>query len=523
MFPAIRHLRRLNEIAATLARHDALFLLDELPLPPAALMAWRTYAALPRRPESVGQSPGVRLANACVALGPTFIKLGQLLSVRPDVVGADIAADLGRLRDRLPPFPFTDARAQIEAELGQPLEILFQSVEPQPVAAASIAQVHFAVTSDGRPVAIKLLRPDVEATFRRDLDLFEWLAGLAERLAPRLRRLRPLSVVATLRESVMLELDLRLEAAAAAELAENFADDDDFRVPVVDWQRTAKRVMTMERIDGTTVDDVASLAAAGHDLRELSAKVIRTFLKQAMQHGFFHADLHHGNLFVDRAGRLVAVDFGIMGRLDQATRRFMAEMLHGFLTGDYVKVAEVHFAAGYVPRDKSVPLFAQAARAIGEPILGRPVTEISVGRLLGQLFEVTELFGMRTQPHLLLLQKTMVTVEGVARTLDPQVNFWVVSRPVVESWMGDLVGPAAIKEWVAQGRMMLRRLPVLVERLDQVDRLIGENGGLRLDDDSTRRLAQALADANRGQRWMGWTIVVLVTIVLIMTACAYWA
>lgn len=522
MIPAIRHLRRLNEIAATLARHDALFLLDELPLPPAVLMAWRIFAALPRRPESVGHSPGVRLANACMALGPTFIKLGQLLSVRPDVVGPDVATALGRLRDRLPPFPFADARALIEAELGQPLEAIFQSVDPEPVAAASIAQVHFAITSDGRPVAIKLLRPGVEATFRRDLDLFEWLAGLAERLAPRLRRLRPLSVVATLRESVMLELDLRLEASAAAELAANFADDDDFRVPQVDWQRTARRVMTMERIEGLPVDDIAGLAAAGHDLRDLSAKVIRAFLRQAMQHGFFHADLHHGNLFVDRAGRLVAVDFGIMGRLDQATRRFMAEMLHGFLTGDYVKVAEVHFAAGYVPRDKSVPLFAQAARAIGEPILGRPVTEISVGRLLGQLFEVTELFGMRTQPHLLLLQKTMVTVEGVARSLDPQVNFWVVSRPVVESWMGDLVGPAVIKDWLAQGRRLIRRLPALAERLDQVERLIGEGGGLRLDDDSTRRLAQAMADANRSQRWMGWAIVILLAIVLAMTIHTYW-
>lgn len=523
MIPAIRHLRRLNEIAATLARHDALFLLDELPLPPAVLMAWRAYAALPRRPESVGHPPGVRLANACMALGPTFIKLGQLLSVRPDVVGAEVAAALGRLRDRLPPFPFADAQLLIESELGQPLDALFLSVDRQPVAAASIAQVHFAVTADGRPVAIKLLRPGVEATFRRDLDLFEWLAGLAERLAPRLRRLRPLSVVATLRESVMLELDLRLEAAAAAELAENFAADDDFRVPLVDWQRTAKRVMTMERIDGLPVDDIAGLAAAGHDLQELSAKVIRSFLKQAMQDGFFHADLHHGNLFVDRNGRLVAVDFGIMGRLDQATRRFMAEMLHGFLTGDYVKVAEVHFAAGYVPPDRSVPLFAQAARAIGEPILGRPVTEISVGRLLGQLFEVTELFGMRTQPHLLLLQKTMVTVEGVARSLDPQVNFWEVSRPVVESWMGDLVGPGAVKEWVGYGRRLVRRLPMLVERLDQIDRLIGENGGVRLDDDSTRRLAQAIADANRGQRWMGWAIVVLLMTVLVMTVYAYWS
>lgn len=522
MLTDLRHLLRLFAIGRCFARQDALFLLREAPMGAGARGMLGLFQALfgRRRPEL---REGERLAAALSELGPSFIKLGQVLSVRPDLVGTALAEDLGRLRDKLPPFSWAEARAVIEAELGTPVETLFSHIETEPVAAASVAQVHLAETSDGRAVAVKVLRPGVEAAFARDLALFAWLAEAAERHVADMERLRPRDVVASLRDWVAIELDLRLEAAAAGELRDNFRDDPDVLVPAVDWQRTARRVMTVERIEGLPVEDRAALQEAGLDLHDLAGRVIRVFLKQALRDGYFHADMHHGNLFVSRpdgtaaggttaGGRLELVDFGIMGRLDMKTRRFMAEMLGAFLTGNWRRAAEVHFEAGYVPADRDVNAFAQACRSIGEPILDRPVTEISIGRLLAQLFQITETFGMRTQTHLLLLQKTMVTVEGVARSLDPEINFWEVARPVIEDWARENMGPAArLREMADSLTNTLRRLPAILDGLEALAQTgataAPAAGGLVLSVKSVTRLAEAQAAATaKRQRPLLWSL-----------------
>jgi ubiquinone biosynthesis protein len=485
---ATRHSLRLLAIMRTLAVHDALFPLATVASPGTVRILTRCFA-LGRSDKRPTRRPGERLAAAFHALGPSFIKLGQALSVRADLVGAEIADDLGKLRDRLPPFASAAARATIEAELGQPIERLFRHFENQPAAAASIAQVHFAETPDGTEVAVKVLRPGIEVAFRHDLALMAWLAQAAERFQPALRRLRPVKVVETLAAAVEIEIDLRLEAAAAGELADCMAGEAGFRVPKVDWQRTARRVLTVGRVRGVPVDDRETLIAAGHDTKRLAEKVIQVFLRQVLHHGFFHADMHQGNLFVEADGALAAVDFGIMGRVDRPTRLFMAEMLHAFLTGDWRRAAEVHFAAGYVPASQSVEGFAQACRAIGEPILGRPVNEISIGRLLAQLFQVTETFAMQTQPQLLLLQKTMVTVEGVARAIDPTVNFWDAARPSIAEWVTENLGPEArLRDAALEAGRILRQLPTLAHSLERAADVLGDDG-LRLAPDSVRQLA----------------------------------
>jgi ubiquinone biosynthesis protein len=458
---SVRNLARLVRICLTLARHDALFPLDAVPTAAPFLRFGHLFA---RRRSPVWPRPGQRLAAAFNELGPSFIKLGQLLSTRADLLGEEITVDLASLQDRLPPFSGAEARALIEAEFACPLDALFASFDETAIAAASIAQVHFARTAEGRNVAVKVLRPGIAAAFARDLDLFLWLAGLAERLQPALRRLKPVEVVQTLTEVVRIEMDLRLEAAAAAELAENFAGDPNFRVPRVDWQRTRRTVLTLERINGIHIDDRATMLAAGHRIEDVLGKAAAAFFNQVFRDGFFHADLHPGNMFLDTDGAIVVVDFGIMGRLDRATRFFLADMLIGFLSGDYRRVAEVHFAAGYVPPRRSVDAFTQACRSIGEPILGRPLQEISIARLLAQLFEITEQFEMETQPQLLLLQKTMVVIEGVGRRLDPEINIWTLARPLIEGWMRDNRGPEA------SARLGLETLVDLAERVPRLVR-----------------------------------------------------
>lgn len=444
-----------------LARHDALWPLRAVP---AAGPFVRFSQLFARRKAPLQPRPGERLAAAFEELGPSFVKLGQLLSTRPDLLGEELAVDLASLQDRLPPFPGSEAQALIEAEFGSRLDAFFCSFDPVAIAAASIAQVHFARTVEGREVAVKVLRPGIAEAFARDLDLFLWLADLAERLQPALRRLKPVEVVQTLAEVVRVEMDLRLEAAAAAELAENFAGDPDFRVPRVDWLRTGRTVLTLERINGIHIDDPAAILAAGHRIEDLLKKAATAFFNQVFRDGFFHADLHPGNMFVDADGAIAVVDFGIMGRLDRATRFYLADMLIGFLSGDYRRVAEVHFAAGYIPPSRSLDAFTQACRSIGEPILGRPLQDISIARLLAQLFEITEQFAMETQPQLLLLQKTMVVIEGVGRRLDPQINIWTLARPLIEDWMRENRGPEA------RARMGLETLADLAERVPRLVR-----------------------------------------------------
>ena len=486
---ATRNLARLIQIAWTLARHDALFWLDGL-IAPGPVRAIRRLGR--SDVDSMGRRPGERLALALKALGPSFVKLGQTLATRADLLGEEVAADLSRLQDRLPPFPSDEAHAIVESEFGRPLGDLFASFDDKPVAAASIAQVHFAITAEGEPVAVKILRPGIVGAFARDLDLFLWLADLAERVQPGLSRLRPVEVVRTLADTVRFEMDLRFEAAAASELGENFAADTDFRVPRVDWTRTSRSVLTLERVAGIRVDDREALIAAGHDMDEILAKAARTFFNQVFRDGFFHADMHPGNLFIEASGGIVAVDFGIMGRLDRRTRTFLADMLVGFLSGDYRRVAEVHFAAGYVPARHSVDAFTQACRSIGQPIFGRPLHEISVARLLAQLFQITEQFEMETQPQLLLLQKTMVVVEGIGRRLDPTVNMWTLAQPLIEEWMRANRGPEArLVETEQATASLFERLPSLVDDLSKLVDHMSHGGGVRLHAETVDAIATA--------------------------------
>jgi ubiquinone biosynthesis protein len=407
------------------------------------------------------------ILRAVTALGPAYIKFGQLLSTRPDIVGPDLARELTVLQDRLPPFPLEAARATVAHELGVPVDRVFANFEP-PVAAASLAQVHRATLRDGgQVVAVKVLRPGIERAFMRDVDAFHFAATLIELLAPFARRLRPRAVINHFESVVLGELDLRMEAAAADEFGANAAHDPGFRVPAVVWNASGRRVMTLEWVSGIPLGNVEALSARGVDLVRLSERVIQTFLTHALRDGYFHADMHQGNLKLGPDGALVALDFGIMGRIDAYTRRVYAEILIGFLHRDYRRVAEVHFEAGYVPPDRDPAAFAQALRSVGEPIFGQDATRISMARLLAHLFEVTERFGMRTRTELILLQRTMVVVEGVARSLNPAMNMWETSRPVVTGYIRDNLGPAAVaREVAATARILARigpRLPQLAE------------------------------------------------------------
>ncbi len=405
--------------------------------------------------------------RALTALGPAYIKLGQVLSTRPDVVGNEMATELRVLQDKLPPFSTETAKAEIEAELGVDVTTAFSEFS-EPVAAASIAQVHRArLAETGEEVAVKVLRPGIERAFRKDVDAFYFAASAIEFLSPASRRLRPSDVIEHFDGIVTGELDLRLESASASEFAANTAQDTGFQVPQVKWEYSARRVMTLDWAEGASLGDNDALDAAGHDRHALGARVLGLFLNHALRDGYFHGDMHQGNLKVAANGDIIAYDFGIMGHIDEYTRRVYAEILYGFINRDYQRVAEVHFEAGYVPADQDVDAFARALRAVGEPIFGMDATRISMGRLLNYLFEVTERFGMETRTELILLQRTMVVVEGVARSLDPRVNIWDVAEPVVADYIRGSIGPRAVLSDLAKTvRVMSRfgpRLPGIVE------------------------------------------------------------
>ena len=407
------------------------------------------------------------VTRALTALGPAYIKFGQIMSTRPDVVGAELAMQMRVLQDKLPPFPRAQALRLVRDELEVPVDQVFSEFS-EPIAAASIAQVHRArLAQTGEEVAVKVLRPGIEKAFQKDIDAFYFAAWLIETLSPSSRRLRPRDVIAHFESVVHGELDLRLESSAAAEFAANTAKDDGFRVPAVQWFLSSRRVMTLGWVEGIPSGDVAAIDAAGHDRAALGQRVLTLFLSHALRDGYFHADMHQGNLKIGPDGDIVALDFGIMGRIDEYTRRAYAEILFGFIRKDYRRVAEVHFEAGYVPPDRDVDEFARALRSVGEPIFGMDADQISMGRLLSYLFEVTERFGMETRTELILLQRTMVVVEGVARSLNPQINIWRVAQPVVEAYIRDNVGPRALAGDLAKTARVLARfgpkLPQMVE------------------------------------------------------------
>ena len=456
------HIRRLLGWGRTLARHGALRGIESDPNTPAPV---RTLCKVARFGTIQPRTPDY--AGAFRAIGPAAIKLGQTLATRPDLVGEEAAHNLLALQDQLPPVDFALIRAEIERSFEKPLEALFSSFDPVPVGAASVAQVHRAVTTEGRKVAVKILRPGVREKFARDIDTYEWAAAHLEGLGGEASRLRPRMVIANFKRWTVRELDLRREAASASELAETMRAHAGYRVPAIDWDRTNGRVMTLDWIDGVKISDTAALDAAGHDRKALAQRLVLAFLTQAINGGYFHADMHQGNLFVEPDGTIVAIDFGIMGRIDRRARQWLAEILYGLTTGNYRRVAEIHFEAQYVPSYHSVDEFATALRAVGEPMRGKPVSELSVGQMLDGLFAITRDFDMQTQPHLLLLQKTMVMVEGIATQLDPEINMWETSAPFVRAWVRDELGPeAAIADRVREDTQTLLRIPDLIRRIE---------------------------------------------------------
>lgn len=456
------HVWRLLRWGRILARHGALKGIEHDPNTPAAV---RRLVRLARVGARVPKVP--RYADAFQAIGPAAIKLGQTLATRPDIVGEDAARDLLRLQDQLPAVPFETIHAAITASYGRDPATMFARIEETPVGAASIAQVHRAVTTDGRQVAVKVLRPGVEEDFARAIDTYQWAAAQLEHLSPEAKRLRPRLTIENFRRWTLRELNFRREAASASELAESMTAEPDFVVPAVDWARSTAKVLTIEWIDGIKLSDRPALLAAGYDLPKLAQLLVRAFLRQAIAEGFFHADMHQGNLFALPGDKIAAIDFGIMGRIDRRARVWLAEILYGLITGNYKRVAEIHFEAGYVPAHHNVAEFATALRAVGEPMRGLPVKDMSIGMMLDGLFSITRDFDMVTQPHLLLLQKTMVMVEGVATSLDPNINLWDSAAPFVREWIRTELGPeAAIADRLILDFRTLAGIPELVRRIE---------------------------------------------------------
>ena len=462
MTTAIVHVWRLLKWGRTLARHGALTGIERDPLTPPFV---RRLARVARFGASMPDDPDY--SAALQAIGPAAIKLGQALATRPDLVGDTAATNLLQLQDSLPPEPFPAIKAAIEAALGAPLETLFSKFDEVPVGAASIAQVHHATTTEGREVAVKVLRPGIEDKFAQAIETYQWAALHVERAGGEFERLRPRLVVEHFKQWTRRELDLQREGASASELRENMVAEPGFHVPEIDWSRTARRVLTLEWLDGIKLSHRDRLIAAGHDPKALAAILVRAFLRQAVVDGYFHADLHQGNLFALADGRIAAVDFGIMGRIDRRARMWLAEILYGLITGNYARVAEIHFEAQYVPPHHNVREFATALRAVGEPIRGLPVKQISVGRMLESLFAITRDFDMPTQPHLLLLQKTMVMEEGVATALDPDINMWETAEPFLKEWLRSELGPETYyADKIVDTVRALKLIPDLIRRID---------------------------------------------------------
>jgi ubiquinone biosynthesis protein len=456
------HVWRLLKWGRTLARHGALRAIEADRNTPKAVKRLCRVARFgtvqPKQPDYAG---------AFKAIGPAAIKLGQTLATRPDIIGDEAAHNLLSLQDQLPPAPFDAVYAEINTSLNKPASELFASIDPIAVGSASIAQVHRAVTSDGRDVAVKILRPGIREQFARDIDTYEWAAAHLEAFGGEAARLRPQLVIANLKRWTLRELDLRREAASASELKETMVAASGYDIPAIDWDRTSGRVMTLDWVDGIKISNIDALKAAGHDLNLLSEKLVLTFLRQAISEGYFHADMHQGNLFVKADGTIVAIDFGIMGRINRQARFWLAEILYGLTTGNYKRVAEIHFEAQYVPSYHNVDEFATALRAVGEPTRGKPVSELSVGQMLDSLFAITRDFDMQTQPHLLLLQKTMVMVEGIATSLNPSINMWDVAAPFVRDWIRGELGPEAmIAEGLKKQAETIKLIPDLIRRLD---------------------------------------------------------
>ena len=470
----IKRLIQLIKIARKLASSGALDTINQLYKLPLILKIFFDLISIGSHKKKFNQikSSGEKLCDALEGMGTTFIKLGQFLATRPDIIGNKLANDLEKLQDKLPPFDFEEAKRILRKEVGEDQFVKIIDIS-KPIAAASIAQVHLAkikIDNKERDVAIKILRPNIEKIFNEELDALMLFAYIIENTLKKTRRLKLIEVVHLLREITNIEMDLRFEAAAANELFENTKNDNGFKVPQIYWQYTSKRILTLDKVNGVSIRNHIALKENNIELKNIAENLIQHFLRQAVRDGFFHADMHEGNLFVDKDANIVPVDFGIMGRLDKHNKKYLAEILYGFIKRDYVKVAEVHFQAGLVPNTASKEEFAQALRSVGEPIFGQNIKDISGGNLLSQLFEITEKFNMATQTQLLLLQKTMVVVEGVARKLYPATTIWNVSKPILENWLEELKGPkATISSAIDTSGELLKRIPDLPGFMDKAN------------------------------------------------------
>jgi ubiquinone biosynthesis protein len=470
----LKSLIQLFIIARKLAVSGAVKTINEIYDIPFAIKIFFELFAIGAKKKSLNNNkkPGEKLCDALEEMGTTFIKLGQFLATRPDIIGEALADDLVKLQDRLPAFELHDAKKILKKEIGENLYSNIQDIS-EPIAAASIAQVHLAkieIENQTRLVAIKILRPEIEKKFNEELDALMLFAYIIENTFSKTKRLKLVEVVHLLREITNIEMDLRFEAAAANELYENTKNDIGFNVPKIYWNYTTKKILTLDKVDGISIREQKLLEESGVNLKLLAENLIQHFLKQAVRDGFFHGDMHQGNLFVDFKGNIIPVDFGIMGRLDKNNRKYLAEILYGFIQRDYTKVAEVHFQAGLVPQSTSKEEFAQALRSVGEPIFGQSIKDISGGNLLSQLFEITEKFNMQTQTPLLLLQKTMVVVEGVARKLSPDTNIWEVSRPILEDWIKNVKGPkATFDSAINTSSEILKRIPDFPNFMDKAN------------------------------------------------------
>ncbi len=461
----VRESLRVAHIAWVLVRHG----LDEFILAAHLFRPIRFFRFL--SPFYWGSKPprGVRIRRALEDLGPIYVKFGQILSTRRDLLPDDIALELVKLQDQVPPFPGAQARQIVEKALGKPVGELFAEFDSEPLASASIAQVHAATLHEGHKVIVKVVRPNIEKTIQRDIDLLFTIARLARKYSRDARRLRPVEVVEEYNKTIHDELDLQREAANAAQLRRNFVDGKLLYVPEVYWELTRENVMVQERIYGTPVDQVDELITHGVNLRTLGERGVEIFFTQVFRDNFFHADMHPGNIFVRADGTYIGVDFGIMGTLTSADQRYLAENLLAFFHRDYRKVAELHVESGWVPRDTRVEDFESAIRTVSEPIWEKPISEISFGHFLLRLFQTARRFDMEVQPQLVLLQKTLLNIEGLGRMLYPQLDLWTTAKPFMERWMSEQVGPKAflrrVKETLPQISEDLPEVPLLAHRV----------------------------------------------------------
>ena len=468
----------LFKLARKLALSDALKIVSkvqELPLFIKIFFGIFSISFFGKKNEDQKLSDEERLCKSIEGMGTTFIKLGQFLATRPDIISEEVSKQLEKLQDRLPPFPTSEAKQILKENFG---DNLYKSIInfSEPVAAASIAQVHKAQINDNgtiKDIAIKILRPNIKKIFNEEIDALMLLAYFVENIIVKTKRLRLVEVVFLLKEITNHEMDLRFEAAAANEFSENTKNDVGFYVPKIYWNYTTEKVLTLDWVEGISIREKELIESKKININNISSNIIQHFLRHAVRDGFFHADMHQGNLFIDNTGLIVPIDFGIMGRLDKPNRRYLAEILYGFIQRDYKKVAEVHIIAGLVPKNVAVDELAQALRSIGEPIFGQSVKDISGGKLLKQLFDITEKFNMQTQPQLLLLQKTMVVVEGVARRLNPNTNIWKTSKPVLEKWLKETKDPISnLTETLKDSAEVLKRLPELPKIMEKANQAL---------------------------------------------------